>query len=48
MWKNHEHDNPVTVVLLDQNNNPYITVKDTQNGPTVTVASLDQQGSQQQ
>jgi hypothetical protein len=46
MWKNHENDNPVTVVLLDRDNNPYITVKDTQNGPHVTVASRGQQAGQ--
>jgi uncharacterized protein YgiM (DUF1202 family) len=33
MWKNPENDNPVTVVLLDRDNNPYITARTPRMGP---------------
>ena len=41
MWKNHQNNAPVRVVLLD-GREPYITIADEGDGPRVTVAGPQQ------
>lgn len=40
MWKSYEDGAPVTVVLVSEQNRPYVTVRDTDAGPELRVARL--------
>ena len=43
MWKNHQNNAPVRVVLLD-GERPYVTIADEANGPRLTVAKGESRG----
>lgn len=39
MWKNHQNGEPVTLVLLDRDNEAYISLTDTADGPGLAVGA---------
>jgi uncharacterized protein YgiM (DUF1202 family) len=43
MWKNHQNNQPVRVVLMD-GDQPYITIADEAGGPRLTVADAGRRG----
>jgi hypothetical protein len=37
LWKNHQNNAPVRVVLVDEKREPYVTIDDQAPGTTLTV-----------
>jgi hypothetical protein len=42
LWKNHQNDRPVILLVMSNENKPYITITDTDTGPQLSIQTLQQ------